>query len=105
MNGAGVGHESQSPSEKWFERLVPLLEGRKLPCERSPARVCEVDEFMFMHESGGTGHFKHSTTRNYISVKPYVVEKNSAFQAPSPNGYVLVVPFTLDAFMRGFFDE
>jgi hypothetical protein len=89
---------------KWFERLIPLLKDRKLPCELGPARECHVDEFMFMHENSGVGYFKHSDTRNYIRVMPYNA-KDRAFASPNESGYELFVPFSTDAFQRGFFDR
>ena len=80
-------------AEQWFERLVPLLENRLLPCEHGPARIASDDEFMFMHEDNGAGYFKHKDTRNYIRV------------VWLPTGYELVVPSTTNAFFRGFFDK
>jgi len=83
------------PSAVWFNRLIPLLKDRKLPCEYSPARVASVDEFMFMQEINGAGQFKHRDTRNYVIVRP----------VRTPGGYELYVPCTTETYHRGFFDQ
>lgn len=93
---------AQKQANAWFERLKPLLNERKLPCENGPARVCSPDEFMFMHEDHTGGHFKHRDTRNYITVRK--AGPVDTFDVPSPNGYELFVPFTQSAFKRGFLD-
>ncbi|OYW73587.1 MAG: hypothetical protein B7Z37_20980 [Verrucomicrobia bacterium 12-59-8] len=94
--------QEQMQANLWFERLVPLLADRKLPCENGPARVCSPDEFMFMHADQIGGYFKHSASRNYIVVKRAGVQ--GTFDVPSPNGYELFVPFRQSAFEKGFFD-
>jgi hypothetical protein len=86
----------------WFQRLVPLLKNRKLPCERGPARECSPDEFMFMQVSGNCAHFKHYGTRNYIYVRK--AGPAGVLDAPSPNGWELFVPVTTSSFHLGFFD-
>ncbi len=83
----------QQKANQWFERLVPLLENRPLPCQHGPARIVSADEFMFMGEDNGIAMFKHRDTRNYIRV------------VRVPTGYELNVPSTMNAFFRGFFDK
>lgn len=96
--------QGQALADVWFKRLEELLKDRKLPCENGPARVCSPDEFMFMQESAGQGQFKHRDTRNYVMVRK-LTGVPGPFDAPSPNGYELFVPFTMTAFQRGFFDS
>jgi len=91
-------------AKAWFERLEELLKDRKLPCEHSPARVCDVGEFMLMQQIGEVGQFKHRSSRNYVMVKK-ADSSIGLFDVPSPNGYELVVPFTTTGFHLGFFDN
>lgn len=93
--------EAQALANLWFQRLVELLKDRKLPCENMAARVVPPDEFMFMQEANGIAYFKHRDTRNYIEVR---LATKRDFSVPTPSGYELFVPFTQDAFRKGFFD-
>lgn len=77
----------------WFERLIPLLAATPLPCEHGPARICGVDEFMFMGErDDGLALFKHRDTRNYVHLRAV----NDKYELTVPKG---------GAFALGFFDS
>ena len=88
----------------WFNRLLPLLKEQKLPCEFGPARIVDVDEFMYMGSDPlgcVTASFKHRDTRNYVMVR-----KNSTSEPfKLPGEWELFVPVTMVPFNRGFFDK
>lgn len=95
--------QGQALVSVWFKRLEELLKDRKLPCENGPARVCSPDEFMFMQEVQGMAQFKHRDTRNYVIVRKS--GNPGAFPPAKPAAFELFVPFTMEAFQRGFFDS
>ena len=51
-----------------FRQFAELAKGMKLPCQFSPARDINVDEFMYMMSVGTNHSFKHRDTRNYVDI-------------------------------------
>lgn len=76
--------------EAAFGVLESLLAGQKLACEHGPARYATADEFMWMGRHDRVDLFKHRDSRNYV----WVTDDGE-----------LVVPFTKNAFNRGYFDR
>lgn len=53
-----------------FMRLETALKTHPLPHVNGTSHLGEAQEFMWMNESTDGVHFKHSNSRNYLTLKP-----------------------------------
>lgn len=81
-------------NETVFELLAELLKTHKLPCEKTPARIAEPDEFMLMSVTEDRIAFKHRETRNYLHLV-----RHGYWKIQIPNGGVMPNRMWFDAGM------
>lgn len=95
-----IREASTADGQRYTPILASLLAGRMLACEKGPARIVPASEFGIMHVNGlEEVGFKHRGTRNYVYLRKRFDKDQGS------DVWVLDVPFTPDAFHRGFFDK